>query len=330
MKKILFILCCFLAILPPVNAGNKGMAGIAFSDIATNGAINTANRIKINFPCAAQKFEFLTEKADLSPEMVKALDDKIAETDRYIEKKPQDIKTGLIAKMLFLAAKDKIQDAIDCAEKVVIIDPQEGMAWCMKAELLLALGKLKDAEWAADKAIGTNKGLANALVMKSLILDIKNDFEGALALYNKALLLEPDKMKALIHMKAVDLVLLERYGEAVEFIDKSVDAPDIMATKLFSKDKAHKKRETVEKIELMATKGYALLKMDYNEEAVRVFDRALKYTPEISELWAWKAEALRKMERNEEAAECELKAQLLKKAAEKAAEKEKDAAGPNI
>ncbi|MCC2691410.1 tetratricopeptide repeat protein, partial [Nodularia sp. LEGE 04288] len=107
------------------------------------------------------------------------------------------------------------------------------------------------------------------------------DYQPALASYDKALEIQPDYHKAW-HLRGNALFNLERYEEAIASYDKALE---------FQPDYHY----------AWDNRGVALGNLGRNEEAIASFDKALEFQPDDHQAWFNRGVALGKLGRYEEA-----------------------------
>ena len=147
-------------------------------------------------------------------------------------------------------------------------------------------------------------------------------YEDAIALYDKALEMDPDLYEASLG-KAATLLVLQQYDEALESYDRAIALREDSFEAWFGKGAVLRKLERYE--EAIATydrataikadsplgfynKGLSLIDLNNYEYAIDVLHQAIQLKPDFQKAWVNKSLALRKMKRYPEADAACLKA----------------------
>ncbi|MEQ9480737.1 tetratricopeptide repeat protein [Coleofasciculus sp. F4-SAH-05] len=152
----------------------------------------------------------------------------------------------------------------------------------LKHSLLFLSGNQYEKAIASfDKAIALNPDLSLAWFIRGVALDNLERYEEALASYDKAIALNPDFSDAW-NYRGVALDNLERYEEALVSLDQAIALnPD------FS--------------DAWNYRGSALINLERYEEALVSLDQAIALNPDDYDAWNYRGIALDNLERHEEA-----------------------------
>jgi tetratricopeptide (TPR) repeat protein len=180
--------------------------------------------------------------------------------------------------------KREYNKALDCYEKALDIDPNNGYAWYYKGGSLYYLQRYNEAIASYDKAIKINPDYAEAWIAIGLSLHNLQRYNEAIASYDKAIKINPDYAYAW-HCKGGSLHNLQRYNEAIECYDKAIKInPDYA--------------------EAWIAKGYVFYSLQRYNEAIECYDKAIKINPNSADAWIAKGWSFFKLERYEKAIEC--------------------------
>jgi tetratricopeptide (TPR) repeat protein len=147
-------------------------------------------------------------------------------------------------------------------DKAILSDPNNVNAWNGKGNALFNLGKNDDAMTAFDKAIAINANYYPAYIGRGNVSFALGNYEEAIKAFDKALLIDPNNKWAQEGKERV----LNPPG-AAQTIDEST----------------------------LTNKGFALLKMERNEAALREFESAIAINPNNSWAWQGKGEAVKNL-----------------------------------
>lgn len=190
-----------------------------------------------------------------------------------------------------LNALGRREEAIRCYDKALTIDPHYAMVWSNKGRTLDALGRHEEAIHCYDRALATDPRYGHAWHNKGVCLDALGKRGEAIDCFNNALAIDPRYAKAW-YSKGVCVAGLGRHEEASGCYDKALaidprNAPACM------------------------NKGVSLDAMGRREEAIGCYDQALTIDPRDVRILYNKGNSLRELGRHEESIDCYNKALAL-------------------
>jgi tetratricopeptide (TPR) repeat protein len=202
--------------------------------------------------------------------------------------RPDDSSTSIYARIWYtkgtaLGNLGKYEQAIECFDKAIKINPNEPKIWYTKGIALGNLGKYEQAIECFDKGhvepndqdININKGTA---------LHYLGKYEQAIECFDKAIKINPNEPDAWCG-KGISLDYLCKYEQAIECFDKAIkinpNEPDVWYNK-----------------------GTALHYLGKYEEAIKCYDKSIGIDPDNAIGLLSKGEALRKLGKYEEAIKC--------------------------
>ncbi|CAD8214737.1 unnamed protein product [Paramecium octaurelia] len=178
----------------------------------------------------------------------------------------------------------KYQEAIECYDKAISINPKQDLAWNNKGNSLNNLNKYEEAIECYDKAISINPKLDLAWNNKGNSLDDLYKYQEAIECYDKAISINP-KLDLAWNNKGNSLNNLNKYEEAIECYDKAISINP--------------------KLDLAwNNKGNSLNNLNKYEEAIECYDKAISINPKLDLAWNNKGNSLFNLNKNEEANEC--------------------------
>lgn len=133
-------------------------------------------------------------------EASKAYEKALSIVDEDLLEKPEDAKAWQ-AKSEALIGLGRQEEAFSAQEKALEIlnqsiknNPKDGEAWWSKARILGSMGRDDEALQAYEKIIELNHTprLADALLAKSFVLAVKDEYDGFLEAFNRGIELIPD------------------------------------------------------------------------------------------------------------------------------------------
>jgi tetratricopeptide (TPR) repeat protein len=312
MRKILIAVICLVVIAPAVNAGLKDdFTGFLKSPQGVE-AINLVSKIDAGSVFDKSNMAFDKNGIKLTPEQTKKVDDAIAECEKTLAEDPKNA-AAVSLKTLFLVMEGKTQNAMDFVSRITVYQADADYAWLIKACLLLMQNDMEDSRWAVSNAMKINPENPLAFLLRGCLCYVGKDYDGAIKDFKKMEAIEPDMQPISDMVKAFTYYSMEDYVEVLACLDSLKKEPKAVSNYVY-----------------WAVKGECLSKMDYDAEAQAAFDKALKMNKADVSTWKKKAESLRKLEKFGEADKCEMTANILQKAIEEAAEKEKQKAAVNI
>lgn len=150
-----------------------------------------------------------------------------------------------------------------------------------KIVLLMLFALISNGLFAQDKEAAEN------LVNEGVAMHDKGDYDGAIAKYDKALLMDKDNLMALTE-KAFSLFSMQKYEESVLYCQKAIE-----------KHPGEKGLKT-----LYVTYGNALDGLNRSENAIEMYDEGIKQFPDYYQLYFNKAIALANEKKYDEAILC--------------------------
>ncbi len=182
----------------------------------------------------------------------------------------------------------KSENAVECYDRALIINPRFANTWNNKGFALNNLGRFQEAIECYDRALEINPRFANTWNNKGFALNNLGRFQEAVECYDKALDINPRFAEAW-NNKGFALSNLGRFQEAVECYDKALDI-------------------NLRYAEAWDNKGLALSDLGEDQEAITCYDKALRIDPRLAEAWNNKGLALKNLGRSQEALNCYNKA----------------------
>ena len=162
-------------------------------------------------------------------------------------------------KCLALINQNRFNEAIECYDKALKINPNNVKAWNNKAFALHNLNRLDEAIECYDKALKIDPNFISALQNKAFALRTLNRLEESLECDEKTLKINPNDFRSW-NNKAFTLHQLNRSNEAIECYNKSLEInPNFF--------------------EAWANKGFTLESLDKLDEAAECYEKALALSP---------------------------------------------------
>ena len=121
------------------------------------------------------------------------------------------------------------EEAIECFDEALAIDPGLVAAWYYKGESLYLLGRPEEANVCFDEALGICPGLAARWRTKGYSLAALGRREEALGCYDKVLAIDPQDAAAWEN-KGASLHAMGRSGEALECCEKALAIEPALVT----------------------------------------------------------------------------------------------------
>jgi tetratricopeptide (TPR) repeat protein len=117
----------------------------------------------------------------------------------------------------------KYDEAIQCFDKAIELDPKYADAWIGKAMNLGNLGRYDEALQASERAIESNPNLASTWYEKGEILSERlGKYDEAIECFDKMIELNPNDAVAWM-MKGENLDKLDKYDEAIQCWNKAIE-----------------------------------------------------------------------------------------------------------
>lgn len=182
----------------------------------------------------------------------------------------------------------RFEEAIQCYDKALEMNPNQPETWFNKGNSLGSLHRLDEAIKCHDKAIEINPNHPMGWNNKGAVLHELGRFDEAIQCHDKALEINPQDIDAW-NNKAVSLAGLGRFEEAIRCCDKALE---INPNKLFA----------------WINKGTSLRRLGRFHESIQCHDRALEIDPRHAGAWNNKGVSLIKLGNFDQAIECYNKA----------------------
>jgi tetratricopeptide (TPR) repeat protein len=206
-----------------------------------------------------------------------------------------------ISKGSSLANLDRQEEALNCLDNALAIDPLNHIAWSNKGTVLVRLGRLAEAiacfdkllavdprdliAWnEKDQALAIDPHDALAWNNKGRALAHLGRLEEGISCYDQALRIDPQDATAWYN-KGATLGQLKRYAEAIGCYDRAlaVNPRFVLA---------------------WTNKGVALSRLGRYQEEIGCYDRAVAIDPRDAMAWSNKGVALHALGRRQEAISC--------------------------
>lgn len=162
-------------------------------------------------------------------------------------------------KCLTLINLNRFNEAIECYDKALKINPNNVKAWNNKAFALHNLNRLDEAIECYDKSLEIDPNFISSLRNKAFALRTLNRLDEAIECYDKVLKIDPNDF-GVWNNKAFSLHELNRSDEAIECYDKAL-------------------KINPNYFEAWANKGFTLESLGRLDEAVECYNKALEIYP---------------------------------------------------
>jgi tetratricopeptide (TPR) repeat protein len=212
----------------------------------------------------------------------------------------------------------RFQDAINCYDSVLAIDPKNMATWSNKGNALKQLGQFKEAVNCYDRALAVDSRCLNALTGKATVLCELGLQKEAVSCFDEALALDP-RNAIVWNDKGNALIKLGRCAEAIGCYDRALAINPQSTNVWFNKSKAilplgryEDGLSALDKAlaidprnkDAWVLKGAALSDLGRVEEAIGCCDKALSIDPQNAQAWFCKGSWLGTLGRDEEAVRC--------------------------
>lgn len=187
-------------------------------------------------------------------------------------------------KGFFLQVFGKYQEAMECYDKAVEINPEFAEAYYNKGTALEALEKIETAIQFYDKALEKKGEFAEAWNNKGFAFYRQGKLEKAMECYENALKID-SRLAAAWNNKGLALIDRGEYQTAKECLDKALDINPKLEDALYNK-------------------GVALYNLGQFEEAIKFYDKRLGINENYDRAWNNKGLALEGLEKYDEAIKC--------------------------
>ena len=175
-------------------------------------------------------------------------------------------------------------DAIDCYEEAIALEPENEVAWFDNGLALQKEGRYDDAINAFNKAIEIDPQDADSWVGKGSVLNDQGKYDEAIQCYDRAIEIDPQDALAWSN-KGIALDDQSKYDEAIQACDKAIE--------LDSQNNY-----------AWINKGLALYRQGKYDEAIQCYDRAIEIDPQYALAWSNKGVALDDQGKYDEAIQC--------------------------
>ncbi len=172
---------------------------------------------------------------------------------------------------------DRGEMALEAFSKVTELNPEDKLAWRMKADMASQLGRYNESVVAYDHALQVDPGWSEGWYKKGKALDRMGNHEDALMSFEKAVETSENAIQMDANdtgnwiVKGYSLIKLDRYNEAQEALDKALEiAPPFIR---------------VSSSEAWNGKGDILLAQGKNEDALAAYNRSIEFNPAFGLAW---------------------------------------------
>jgi tetratricopeptide (TPR) repeat protein len=203
--------------------------------------------------------------------------------DRALDINPKYAK-ALLDKAIGLLIMERAKEALECSDKALEIDPEYNIAWCTKGMSLRRLNKLEESIACFDKHLKVDPEYIMASSEKGMALLELGRFREAIHCFDKVLMLEPEKEEA-CYRKGLCLANLGECKEAIAIFDRIL-------------------KINPESAPAWCGRGLSLNVLGKHEESIECYDKALASDPNLSEAFVAKGMILNMLKRHEAAIDC--------------------------
>ncbi|MEO9320329.1 MAG: tetratricopeptide repeat protein [Nitrososphaera sp.] len=210
--------------------------------------------------------------------------------DKILDLQPRDVDS-LVGKgrSLYLEAgtlseQGKYQEARECFERALALNPDNTTANTWNARTHNMLGKYQEAINFYNKAIALEPNSYDAIGEKAYALNMLGKYQEAIECFDKAIALEPEFSLA-VWGKGEALRGLGKYQEAIKLYDKAIALEPEFSLAVWGK-------------------GEALRGLGKYQEAIECFDKAIALEPSNLDILQGTSDTLRMLGKYQEAIEC--------------------------
>jgi tetratricopeptide (TPR) repeat protein len=173
-------------------------------------------------------------------------------------------RTELLLKEYLLKGNEyyyrkEYNNAIQCYDKALEIEPNDSKAWNNKGTALGQLGNYEEAIKCFDKALEMEPNYAKAWDNKGTAFEKLGNYEEAIQCYDKAIEIQPNDSDTWYN-KGIVFYHSGNYEEAIQCYDKALEIEPSDANAWYNK-------------------GNVLHKLGNYEEAIQYYDKALEIDP---------------------------------------------------
>ena len=192
---------------------------------------------------------------DIELEEIKAMDTRTHSPD----------ESSLISQGLQLNIDGKHEEAIQCFDRALEIDPTDESTWESKGDALNSLGKHEEAIQCFDRALEIDPENDYALAMKGACFAILHKHEEAMQCYDRALEIDPEN--------ANYKTMKDELTNFVDTLEQSIDDPE-------ERKRLSRNLENFTDPENVFVEGMRLYQLQNFKEAIPYLKKA-KSTPEV-------------------------------------------------
>jgi len=183
-----------------------------------------------------------------------------------------------------LRSLGRYQEAIECYDKALQIDPRNADAWNSRGNSLNCLGRYHEAIECLDKALEISPRFTLAWTNKAVSLGLLGRHHEAIECLDKALQIDPRHAVAWSNRGNI-LQAFGRHQEAIDCYDKALKINPQLAAAWYNR-------------------GISLQAFGRHQEAIHCYDKALDIDPQYADAWNNRGNGLIALGRYQEAIDC--------------------------
>ena len=225
--------------------------------------------------------------------------------------------TNLILKGIELSSQGRYEEAIQCYDQALAINPDDKEGWNGKGDALDDLGKHEEAIICYDYVLRIHPD-DSTWAMKGIVLNKINRHQEASICFDKALSINPHNATALTMQKSNQEKYsddqLEKMNESNKMAHRAIEAfeskkyeesiPYIQVALKLLKDQPEDQNTFTITNELLAMLSYCFFKINKFEEALVYVNNSITINPDVSKYWNFKGNILSALSKYEEAIFC--------------------------
>jgi tetratricopeptide (TPR) repeat protein len=192
--------------------------------------------------------------------------------------------TAWLDKGVALGSTGRHEQSVSCYRRVVELDPRDVFAWNNLGRSLLALGRTDEALVSAEQALALDPGHGRAWNTRATILASAGHDEEALASFDRSIAIDPNSSSAWKN-RGTCLAHLGHHKEAIPSFDRAIGIDPLNG-------------------DAWLQRGLSLAAMKRPKDAVPCFERALAINPNNGEAWTHRGLQLLAMGQVEPALTC--------------------------
>jgi tetratricopeptide (TPR) repeat protein len=192
-----------------------------------------------------------------------------------------DCATAWLDKGVAVGVLGRHAESVSCYRRVVELDPQDVLAWNNLGRSLLALGRDQEALTACGRALKLDPGYGRAWNTMGTVLTSLGQRDEALAAFDKAVAIDPNSSIAWKNRGSC-LARLGRHKDAVESFAKAVNIDPLYT-------------------DAWVSRGLSLAALRNFKGALACYETALGIDPSHGDAWAYRGNRLIELGRHEEA-----------------------------